>query len=57
MHFLYVLSEEGRDWLVEHGYNLLKSDDRRHVYVFENSNKENFAALPIDAVFSDTLTL
>lgn len=57
MHFLYVLSEDGRDWLIEHGYNLLKSDDRRHVYVFENSNKENFAALPIDAVFSDTLTL
>lgn len=57
MHFIYVVNEESRDVLLEHGYQLLKSDDRRHLYVFENSNQECFSALPVDAVFSDTLTL
>lgn len=35
-NFIKVFSEEDRDKLISSGYKLMKSDDKKHVYVFIN---------------------
>ncbi len=54
--FIYVFRTDVRDKLIEQGYTLLKSDDERSMYIFENSETLNFGNMHFSAVFSDTLT-
>lgn len=42
MKFLYVFRKEDRDILIATGYNLLKSDESKDMYVFENCEKAKF---------------
>lgn len=54
--FIYVFSDEGRDVLLSRQYELLKSDNDRHVYVFVNKDGQNFACDGLSYVLSNTLT-
>lgn len=57
MHgFIYVFSDEGRDILLSQQYELLKSDNIRHIYVFVNKDNRNFACDGVPYALSDTLT-
>lgn len=57
MHkFVYVFSEAERDTLLSLHYNLLKSDETRHIYVFENRNDLQFDLHDVNAIPSDILT-
>lgn len=53
--FVYVFSDEDKDKLLSRGYQLLKSDEKEHVYIFENSG-EKFDEDGIEFAFSNTLT-
>lgn len=55
-NFLYVFSEKERDKLLALHFNLLKSDESKHMYVFENRSELHFNLGTVDAVPSDTLT-
>ena len=55
-HFLYVFSEEERDTLLSHGYVLLKEDEQRKIYLFENKETQVFDAYDVNAVPSDIIT-
>lgn len=55
-NFIYVFSEEGRDILLQMKYDLLKSDDIRHVYIFKNKDRMEFACAGIPYSLSDILT-
>lgn len=54
--FIYVFSTQDRDKLLSKNYNLLKSDERNNIYVFENNNQLVFDNADMKFVFSDTLT-
>ena len=54
--FVYVFSTNDRDYLLSKNYNLLKSDTRNNIYIFENSNHINFEETNVKFVFSDVLT-
>lgn len=54
--FIYVFSTQDRDKLLSKNYNLLKSDERNNIYVFENNNQLVFDNTDMKFVFSDTLT-
>lgn len=54
--FIYVFSDEGRDVLLSRRYELLKSDNAKHIYVFVNKDDQNFACDGVPYVLSDTLT-
>lgn len=54
--FVYVFSDKGRDILLDREYELLKSDELNHIYVFVNKDKQNFACDGVPYVLSDTLT-
>lgn len=54
--FIYVFGEEGRDILLSRQYELLKSDDAKHIYVFVNKDDQNFACDGVTCALSDTLT-
>lgn len=54
--FIYVFSEEGRDILLSRKYELLKSDNARHIYVFVNKGEQNFACDGVPYALSNTLT-
>ena len=41
-HFLYVFSERERDVLLAKNYTLIKSDETKHTYVFENRAELHF---------------
>lgn len=57
MHgFIYVFSDEGRDILLSQQYELLKSDNIRHIYVFVNKDGQNFVYDGVPYALSDTLT-
>lgn len=55
-HFLYVFSKEERDALLALNYLLIKSDDEKSTYVFENRDELHFDLNEIHAIPSDTLT-
>lgn len=55
-HFLYVFSKEERDALLTLNYLLIKSDDEKNTYVFENRDELYFDLNEIHAIPSDTLT-
>lgn len=54
--FLYVFGETERDALLLLGYNLLKSNTDRNIYVFADRNDYRFDRNTIKAISSDTLT-
>ena len=56
--FIYVDSEEARDYLLEQGYELLKHSDRGPIWVFTNKSEVSFAEVDVDVpcVVSDILT-
>lgn len=55
-HFLYVFSQDERDALLALNYMLIKSDDEKNTYVFENRGELHFDLNEIHAIPSDTLT-
>lgn len=57
MGFIYVFSDEGRDTLLARQYELLKSDEAKHIYVFVSKDEQNFACDGVPYALSDTLTL
>ena len=55
--FIYVFSKEDRDYLVNVGYKLLKSDERNDIYIFNSSTELNFALSDVkEYMESSTLT-
>ena len=55
-NFIYVTNIEARDTLLACGYNLLKSNEEKNIYVFENKSEQHFSLKQSEYVFSDTLT-
>lgn len=55
-HFIIVFSECDKSILIDMGYVLIKSDERNHIYTFENNGDLYFDRNTIHAVFSDILT-
>lgn len=55
-NFIYVTSIEARDKLLACGYNLLKSNEEKNIYVFENAHELNFSLERSEYALSDTLT-
>lgn len=54
--FIYVFKKDIRDELLSCGYTLIKSDDLKKIYVFENTNNICFSLNKSDYVYSDTMT-
>lgn len=54
--FIYVFAKETSDILIEQGFNLVKSDEKNKVYVFENNPNLKFTSSKKDFVFSNMLT-
>ena len=54
-HFIIVFSEREKQALVELGYVLMKSDERNHIYTFENSAELQFDNSKIYAAYSNIL--
>lgn len=54
--FIYVFSEEGKDVLLSRGFELIKANEQKKIYVFLNSERKDFVFARIPYVFSDTLT-
>lgn len=54
--FIYVFSDEGRDALLSKRYELLKSDNAKHIYVFVNKDDQNFVCDGVPYALSNTLT-
>lgn len=42
MHFIYVMGDKNKERMLTLGYNLIKEDVSRHMYVFENKPGSNF---------------
>lgn len=55
-NFIYVFSIEGRDKLLAMQYELLKSDDAKHTFVFLNNGRQDFSFDGIKCAISNTLT-
>lgn len=55
-NFIYVFSVESRDKLTAMQYELLKSDEAKHVFVFLNKERQNFSCDDVTYAMSDTLT-
>ena len=55
-NFIYVFDEKGRDALLAQKYELLKSDEQKHIYVFINQESQTFAKNEFTYALSDTLT-
>lgn len=54
--FIYVFSKDTRDFLIDSGYSMLKSDEEKDIYIFVNKNELVFSSTNIVCAFSDTLT-
>lgn len=54
--FIYVFSDEGRGALLARQYELLKSDEGKHIYVFVNKDEQDFACDGVPYALSNTLT-
>ena len=54
--FIYVFDAKTADSLVEQGFNLIKSNKEKNIYVFENNPKNTMKFSKKDFVFSNTLT-
>jgi len=54
--FIYVMDTESRDKLVNLGYELLKENETKTIWVFVNKSDQSFDAVDVPCVVSDTLT-
>lgn len=54
--FIYVFSKQECDKLLALKYSLVKSDESKNIYIFENNPDLLFDLTQIDAVFSSVLT-
>lgn len=54
--FIYVVGEEARDKMLAMKYELLKSNENSHVYVFADNGNKRFSTNEFSFVLSDTLT-
>lgn len=54
--FIYVFTKETSDALISQGFNLVKSDEKNKVYVFENNPTLKLMFSKKDFVLSNTLT-
>ena len=54
--FIYVFSREDYNTLLKAGYRLLKSNDAKNIYVFENQQQLHFDLNTVNAVSSSVLT-
>lgn len=54
--FLYVMDSESKDKLVKLGFELLKENSKKTVWIFKNKPEQLFATVGIPCVVSDTLT-
>ena len=57
-HFIYVFSKTDCDYLIDMGYELLKFDNQKNIYIFENNEEIMNSAFSqhIPMMFSDILT-
>lgn len=55
-NFIYVFDPNTADSLIEQGFNLIKSNKEKNIYVFENNPKNTMKFSKKDFVFSNTLT-
>lgn len=54
--FLYVMDTESRDKLLNLGFELLKENDKKTVWVFVNKLDQTFDVVDVPCVVSDVLT-
>ena len=54
--FIYVFDKETADSLTAQGFNIIKSDEEKKMYVFENSPEKTMSFSKKEFVFSNTLT-
>lgn len=54
--FIYAFSNEMKDNLLSHGYTLLKSNEEKKIFMFENRPDMCFEMNLSECVFSDTMT-
>lgn len=54
--FIYVMDTKSRDILQNLGFELLKENSAKTMWVFVNKQELNFDSLDIPCVVSDTLT-
>ena len=55
-NFIYVFSVKDRDELIRMGYELLKEDAAKNIFVFINNGRQDFDAKQLRFVASNTLT-
>lgn len=53
--FIYVFDVKDRDTLLKLGYELMASDDKKNVFIFENSDMLKFNRSDVVAAESDVL--
>lgn len=54
--FIYVFSSHDKEQMILRGFNLIKSDAERNIYVFENKEAMQFSISEVRYVLSDMLT-
>ena len=54
--FIYVFDKKTADSLIAQGFNIVKSDEEKKIYVFENAPDKTTGFSKKDFVFSNTLT-
>lgn len=55
--FIYVFNKDDKEELLSFGYELLKQDEERNVYIFVNQEVQKFGELKLPFVTTDTLML
>lgn len=53
--FIYVFNVKDRDTLLKLGYELMVSDDKKNMFIFENSDMLKFNRSDVVAAESDIL--
>lgn len=54
--FIYIFSEQDKNKLLATKYEMIKCDKDKHIYVFLNKERLDFASGDIKYALSDTLT-
>lgn len=53
---IYVFKEEDKEKLIHLGYELLREDNIKHVYIFAVNQEHKFDLEGIDFLYSNTLS-
>lgn len=53
--FIYVFSKEAYNTLIKCGYEAVKTDCEKNIYVFENKDEINFSLSKSEFVLSDIM--